>query len=263
VRLGLLVAIRLWSAARALRGAAAPLARLGLVAAGVVLYEILPRTTFDPLGVFDPSWFASIRLHGLLRSPGDVLLTAGALFLASREARRLALAKEERVRDFGRRHPAWSTLPGILMALLVGSVVARHWNQVADVARNVNLPLYDRFDPFSSAPGAALEAALLGLGVAFLLTSDALLTTARALLARWPAGVSAGLVLAWAWVAAAMKAKTGVGPSFAADFLRPLPALAASPRSVISRRRSPRGYRAPGRAARCARGACCLCTTAT
>jgi nitrogen fixation/metabolism regulation signal transduction histidine kinase len=223
-----LVALRLWSGAAALPGPAASFARLGLVGAGrLALYAILPRAGVDPLGVLDPAYFASIRLHGLLRSPGDVLLSAGALFLATRELRRLAIAAEPRLKDFGRRQAALAALPGLVGALLVGSVVVRHWNQVADIARNVNLPLYDRFDPFSSAPGAALEAALLGFGVAFLLLGDALLRGSRALFTRLPAGTSMAVVMGTAWLVAALKAKTGVGTTPADDFLRPLPALVA------------------------------------
>ncbi|MFN8178514.1 MAG: ATP-binding protein [bacterium] len=241
VIVALLVGLRVWAGAGRLHGPAASLGRLALVVAGrLVLHAVVPRIAPDSLGIFDPSWFASIRLHGLLRSPGDVLLTAGAMFLAAREVRRVSLSLEGSLRGFARRHPAWAFLPAVALALLVGSFVARHWAQIADVARNANLPLYDRFDPFTSAPGAALEAALLAFGAAFLLFGDALVTTSTSLLARLPAPLVVAIVALPAWFAAVMK--MGAKTPFPGDLQHPLPALLAlAAFHVIGRRGRVRG----------------------
>ncbi|MBZ0268227.1 hypothetical protein K8I85_08725, partial [bacterium] len=78
--------LRLWFLSARLPGALAPVVRVSLlVAARGVLFVTLQRSAFDPLDLFDPGWFASIRYGGLLRSPGDLALTGAALLFAVRE----------------------------------------------------------------------------------------------------------------------------------------------------------------------------------
>ena len=68
-------------------------------------------TTFDPLGVFDPSWFAldpAARAASLARRRAAHRRRVVPRIAPGSPAR---AGQEGRVRDFGRRHPAWSTLP--------------------------------------------------------------------------------------------------------------------------------------------------------
>ncbi len=246
--LAALAALRIWARAGALPAPVAPLARIALVAGGrLLLRGVASRTGLEGMEPFDPSWFASIRWGGLLRSPADALLTAVALFLVTREIRRLVVGFEPRLGALAARSRL-AVVPGALLALLVGSLLARHWRQVADIAHNANVSLYDGLDPFTSVPVATLEAALLAFGLAFLTLGDALGSAARALCARWRPVVGAGLVLACAWFAAAVKT---VGPSASVpgDFLRPLPALAALAAFHALRRRGVRSAAAFGLAA--------------
>ena len=223
--LAILVALRAWAAAGTMRPAVSPLLRILLVVGGRwLLRVVVARTGLDGTPPFDPSWFASIRYGGLLRSPGDALLTAIALFLASREVRRLAAVAEPHLRAFAARSRG-AFAPGLLLVPFAGSLIARHWQQVADVAHNANVSLYDGLDPFTSAPVATLEAALLAFGLAFLTLGDALAAAARALLSRWRPLVAAVVILACAWFASAVK--MGSPTQFRVDdFVRPLPALA-------------------------------------
>lgn len=223
--LGLLVAVRLWTACGSLPALLSAFLRV-LILVGVRwgLLRFSPRDDLDPLGLFDPSWFASIRFEGLLRSPGDLLLTALVLLLAGRELRRIVSRIADRSDDFTRRY-AWLTfLPGAAFALLIGSLVGFQWTRALDVARNANVPLYSGFDPFNSAPVAALELAFLFLGAAFLLWGDALITASLASFRRFPRGVRVGLVLVLATFGSAVKI-----PSEGAitDFLWPIPAMLA------------------------------------
>ncbi|HET9886843.1 MAG TPA: hypothetical protein VFR10_04970, partial [bacterium] len=97
---GLVLAMELWRRLRphaALRFAMIVLARF-------VLLRFPVSSEFDSFGVFDPSWFASIRFAGLLRSPGDLLLTCAAALLAGRELKRLVLEQWDALVGFGRRH---------------------------------------------------------------------------------------------------------------------------------------------------------------
>jgi len=203
------------------------LARVALVAVmrwGVHLWS--PREALDPLGLFDPSWFASIRFAGLLRSPGDVFLTAAALVLIGREARHFLAGREPVLRAFGQRHPVLSFLPALFAAMLVGSTFGLHWTRTMDIARNANVPLFGGLDPFTSAPVAALELALLMAGAGFLLFGDALVALSAALLARLSGRVTAAVVGACALFGSAVKMGNPQEVTIG-DFLLPLPALAA------------------------------------
>jgi PAS domain S-box-containing protein len=222
----ILVLVRAWTAAR---GWPAPLGvsfRLALVVASrLVLREVVPRTDFSALAPFDPAWFASIRFGGLFRSPGDALLTSVAVLLGARELRRLVLASTDRLAGVARRSRA-APVAGALLALLVGSLVGRHWTQVVEFAHNANLALYDGLDPFTSSPVATLEAALLAAGLAFLVLGDGLVSGARALLGPRPRSWITAALLACTWLASAVK--MGSPSRFAwEDFVRPLPALLA------------------------------------
>ena len=235
--LAALLALRAWAVAGTARPVLSPALRILLVVGGRwLLRAVVSRTGLDGISPFDPSWFASIRYGGLLRSPGDALLTAIALFLASRELRRLATSAEPRLRRFASRSRL-AFAPGILLVLLAGSLVARHWQQVADVAHNANVSLYDGLDPFTSVPVATLEAALLAFGLAFLTLGDALGSAARALLSRWRPVAAAAVILACAWLASAVK--MGSPTQFRVDdFIRPLPALATLVAFHVLRRRA-------------------------
>ncbi|MGH2570975.1 MAG: hypothetical protein ACRDGR_07100, partial [bacterium] len=169
-------------------------ARIGLVVLGRWGLRSWSRDAFDPLGIFDPSWFASIRFAGLLRSPGDVLLTAVALVLVGREIRHFLALHEPAIRAWGRRRTILALAPGAFGALLVGSAVGLHWTRTMDIARNANVPLFGGLDPFTSAPVAALELALLLAGASFLLWGDALVTLASAFAGRLPARAAAAVV---------------------------------------------------------------------
>ncbi len=224
---GMLVVVRAWSASGALPRVAAPLVRIALVIAGrLALNEVIPRLGVSSWSVFDPTSFASIRWSGLLRSPGDVLLTAGALLLAFREARRLLMPLEDRIRIACRPRRFLPAIPAVLIAFLAGSAVAKHWSLVVDVARNANVPLYDGLDPFTSAPVATIEAALLAAAIAFLILGDSLAGLCRALVAALPRPVGAGMLVACTWLASAAKMGTPT-QLVAADFTRPIPALVA------------------------------------
>jgi PAS domain S-box-containing protein len=207
-------------------GIFACVARIGLVVAGRWGLRSWSRDAFDPLGVFDPSWFASIRFAGLLRSPGDVLFTAVALVLVGREIRHFLSLHEPAIRAWGRRRPLLALAPGAFGAMLVGSAVGLHWTRTMDIARNANVPLFGGLDPFTSAPVAALELALLLAGASFLLWGDALVTLASGLLGRLPARAGAAVVAGLAIFGSAVKMgdPREVSPG---DFLLPLPALAA------------------------------------
>ncbi len=231
----LLAAAHVWflSAAAAVRHRVRPsgiltlISRVALVVVvrwGLHLWS--PRDALDPLAVFDPAWFASIRFGGLLRSPGDVLLTAVALALVGREIRHFIWRHERSIREFGERHPILSFAPGVFGAMLVGSALGLHWTRTMDIARNSNVPLFGGLDPFTSPPVAALELALLLAGAGLLLYGDALVTLGSALLGRLPARLAAGIVGACALLGSAVKMGDPQEVS-AGDFLRPLPALGA------------------------------------
>lgn len=227
-RAALLLAAAAFAVALAWRRLAArPLARFaGLVLVRAALLRVTMPGGLDPLGLFDPSWFASIRYAGLLRSPGDLALTAATALLAGRELIRFLHARESAVASFGRRFPYLSIPLGAIAALLVGSLVGLHWARVVDVARNANVPLYGGLDPFTSAPVAALEVGLLLFGAAFLVWGSALLAMSRALFARAPVPVAVVLSGALAIFASAVKMGDPATVS-ANDLLRPMPALLA------------------------------------
>lgn len=220
-----LVAVRLWFLAARVPRLLIPALRIPLlVASRWVVFLWAPRETLDWLGIFDPTWFASIRFGGLLRSPGDLLLTSAVLLLALRELRRLVVAGEPALSDFGRRYP-WASIPlAAIAATWIGSVVGLHWDRVVDIARNANAHLYGGLDPFTSAPVAALEISLLFIGVGLLLAGDALGTMAICGFARARRWLAGGVVVLLALAASAAKMGTPseVVPT---DFLRPLPAL--------------------------------------
>ncbi len=199
---------------------------VGIAVARVLLLRVSWPPGVDLLGIFDPSWFASIRFGGLLRSPGDLFLTAGAALLAGREVLRWLRRLEPALTRGGTR--LWPiTVPlSVLSALLVGSLLGLHWSRVSDVARNSNVPLFGGLDPFTSAPVAALEAGLLLLGAGFLAWGAALVSLSRALASRLPRGVVAGIIVAAALLASAVKMGDPSAVS-ASDFIRPLPALGA------------------------------------
>ena len=221
----LLVGLRLWSRCGDLPPPVAVVLRVALLALARGAFLVRPlRGHLDPLGLFDPSWFASIRFGGLLRSPGDLLLTALIVVLAGRELRQLAQAGAVAVSGFSRRHPVVTLLPAAGLALLVGSLVGLHWSRVLDVARNANVPLYGGFDPFTSPPVAALELALLFLGTGLLLFADALISLSLGLLSRFPRLVRGAMVAGLAAFGSAVKMPT---EGVTTDFLWPIPALAA------------------------------------
>jgi len=219
---GIVLAMELWRRLRphaALRFAMIVLARF-------VLLRFPVSSEFDPFGVFDPSWFASIRFAGLLRSPGDLLLTCAAALLAGRELKRLVLERSEALVQFGRRHVAFSIPTGVFLALLMGSLLGLHWSRIFDVARNSNATLYGALDPFTSVPATVLLIGLLCAGAAFLVWGSALLVGLRALWGKMPAWAAFSLATVLATLASAVKMgdPTSVSPM---DFIRPLPALAA------------------------------------
>jgi PAS domain S-box-containing protein len=221
------LAARGWVLSGGAPGPMVPVLRLSLLAAvRWVLILAVPRPDLDPLRIFDPSWFASIHFGGLLRSPGDFLLTAAVVLLAMRELRRAALAASDGIESFARRHPVLAAFPALVVALLIGSLTGLHWTRVTDVARNANVPLYSGLDPFTSAPVAALELGLLFLGMGFLLAGDTLGTLALRFLSRWKRVLAIGLTLALALVASAAKMGVPDQPALT-DLLRPIPALLA------------------------------------
>lgn len=181
----------------------------------------------DLLGIFDPAWFASIRFGGLLRSPGDVVLTTGTVLLLGRELRRALRARRTSIVGWTTR--LWPVfLPiGAVAALLVGSVVGLHWGRVLDLSRNTNFPLYGGLDPLTSAPAAALELGLLLLGVAFLVWCATLFRFALDCWSRFPRRLAFALLGALAVFASATKMgnSNSLRPG---DFLLPLAALASA-----------------------------------
>ncbi|HMB70750.1 MAG TPA: hypothetical protein VKU85_15655, partial [bacterium] len=230
-----LLVLRLWflTEGTSVRGAVARLALVAGARAALLAWD--PRAHHDFLGAFDPSVYALTRFAGLLRSPGDALLTAGAFALVAREVRRLLLAARPAVVAFARKHFFVSAVPAVASSLLVGSVAGLHWARTVNIARDANVPFYAGLDPFGSVPLAALELALLFGGVGFLLLGDALLSLGRALFARLPARLGATAV----WGLAAFGSAVKVGASadgaslgqaastFDSDLLRVAAALAA------------------------------------
>jgi PAS domain S-box-containing protein len=214
--------VELWRRLRPL-----PILRIAMIvlARGILLrFPVLAG--FDPLGMFDASWFASIRFEGLLRSPGDLLLTCAAALLAGREVKRFVLERSDVLANFGRRRAVLAIPAGVLLALLMGSLVGLHWSRIFDVARNSNATLYGALDPFTAAPVTVLLIALLCAGAAFLVWGSALLVALRGLWQKMPAWSAFALATILATLASAVKMgdPSSVSP---ADFIRPLPALAA------------------------------------
>ncbi len=215
-------AAKLWR-----RAARRPWLRIaGIGIARMLLLRVAWPPGVDLLGLFDPSWFASIRFAGLLRSPGDLLLTAGAVLLVGREILVLLDRVQPKIERAGARFWPLALPAGVILSLLIGSLVGLHWSRVADVARNANVPLFGGFDPFTSAPVAALEGGLLFLGAAFLVWGTALVRMSRALLCRVPPAIAFALIAAAALLASAVKMGDPSAVS-SSDFLRPLPALGA------------------------------------
>ena len=221
----ILLAIRLWILLQKLPAVLVPLGRLLLLAGSrALLLAVYPRPHLDPLSAFDPSWFASIRFGGLLRSPGDLFLTAAVLLLGARELRRVALRLRPHLESFSRRFIFLSAPVGLAVALLVGSLVGVHWERVTDIARNANVPLYGGLDPFTSAPVATLELALLFVGMTLLVAADTLVTVALGLFARLGRVGAFVLIAGCALFASSVKVGSPAQAEIA-DFLRPLPML--------------------------------------
>jgi PAS domain S-box-containing protein len=233
----LLTLVGLWFGApkirpvRLLPGGTLPLViRIGIVilARGALL-RWQPEKTVDPLLLFDPRLYASMRYGGLAGSPGDLVLTAVALLLIGREVRRTLIVHEESIHRLARRLPAVTVPGGLVAALLVGSVVGLLWNRVLDIARSANSQLYGGLDPLSSAPVAILELALLAGGVAFLLWGDVLVHASLALLARLPVRLRAATVAALAIFGSAVKIESASGPGPSGALRRGAGSLTSAP----------------------------------